>query len=455
MTIESRPEAVPHKPGLSAPLPGATTALLLLLAINMFNYLDRQILAAVEPEIREEILGHTSIAGFWSGALQFAFLITYMLIAPLFGWLADRMSRWVLVAVGVIIWSLASGASGINWIGLFAVNAALAYWLLFFTRCLVGVGEGAYGPVAPAMLSDLYPVQDRGKVMAWFYLAIPVGGALGYSLGGLVVNVFELSWHWAFFMVVPPGLLLGILCLFMKEPPRGKTETIVAEDLHQASLREYLGLFKIPSYVLNLVGMTCMTFAIGGLAWWMAAFLELREIQFVHFPGFEIEARTFFGILVAVAGLFATLLGGMAGDRLRDRIPGSYFLVSGISMMIGFPMVLLILWAPFSPFWFWVCMFLAVFSLFFNTAPTNAINANVTHPSVRASAFALNILIIHTFGDAISPGAIGLVKSFAGLETGFVLVSLLMLVGGVFWIWGSFHLQHDTEMAPLRLQMKN
>src|SRR4051812_2349871 len=162
--------AAPPDAGAQQALPGARAALVLLLAINLFNYIDRQVLAAVEPDIRRELLPGESEKGarFWMGLLSTAFLVTYMLTAPLFGWLADRTSRWVLVGIGVVLWSLASGASGWDW----HADLALAFWLLLLTRCFVGIGEGAYGPVAPTMISDLYPVKDRGRVLAWFYLAI-------------------------------------------------------------------------------------------------------------------------------------------------------------------------------------------------------------------------------------------------------------------------------------------
>src|SRR6185369_6230730 len=180
-------------------VPGATAALLLLIAINLFNYIDRQVLAAVEPEIRNELESGLRTAGAeiseahskWQmGLLSTAFLVSYMLLAPLFGWLADRFSRWKLIGIGVILWSLASGASGLDW----QLGPVAAYWALFATRCFVGVGEGGYGPVAPAMISDLYPVERRGQIMAYFYLAIPVGGALGYAFGEVIMN--SLGWRW-------------------------------------------------------------------------------------------------------------------------------------------------------------------------------------------------------------------------------------------------------------------
>ena len=131
------------------------------------------------------------------------------------------------------------------------------------------------------------------------------------------------------------------------------------------------------------------------------------------------------------------------------RFSGSYFLVSGVALLFGFPMTLLMLWTPFP--WAWVFIFLSVFFLFFNVGPTNTILANVTHPSMRGNAFALNILIIHALGDAISPPLIGLISGADHLDRGFILVSLTMLTGGVCWLMGARHLQRDTELAPTKL----
>ena len=132
-----------------------------------------------------------------SGLLASAFLISYMLTAPLFGALAQRFPRWKLIAVGVLVWSLATGAGGL----------AAGFMMLLMTRCFVGVGEGAYGPLAPTILSDCFPVAKRGKILSLFYVAMPVGGALGYALGDFVTNLDPAheSWRWAFFVVVDPG----------------------------------------------------------------------------------------------------------------------------------------------------------------------------------------------------------------------------------------------------------
>jgi MFS family permease len=427
-------------------LPGARTALVLLLTINLFNYIDRQVLASVESDIEREFFPESeypykdaaktqrvdpTIEG-QIGSLNTAFMVSYMLFAPLFGWLGDRMSRWLLVGIGVVLWSLASGATAL----------APTFTILFLTRCLVGVGEGAYGPVAPTVISDLYPVKQRGSKLAWFYVAIPVGSALGYVLGGVVAKITG-DWRWAFYSVVAPGLMLGVWSFLMPEPPRGQADP--GAVARKARMKDYVVLLKTPSYVLNTLGMTTMAFALGGIAFWMP-----RYIAEVRHAAPKEDVNIIFGGIIVVSGLGATLLGGWLGDKLQPRFSSSYFLVSGIAMALGFPMVLLVLYLPFPLAW--VFVFLACFCLFFNTGPTNTILANVTHPSIRASAFALNILVIHALGDAVSPSIIGFIKGYSeSWNIAFTVVSAMFLASGMLWLWGGLYLERDTAEAPRRL----
>jgi MFS transporter, Spinster family, sphingosine-1-phosphate transporter len=419
----------------------------LLLAINLMNYVDRQVLAAVEVKIGEEFAqAGRPISDAKMGLLSTAFLLSYMFCSPLFGRWADKMSRWVIVAVGVFVWSLASGASGL----------AETYVALLITRMFVGIGEAAYGPTAPTIIADLYPVERRGSVLAWFYMAIPVGSAIGYVWGGFMAGPEGWGWRWAFYLSAPPGIALAVWALFMREPPRGGIPNPAAGGAERASrLSDLMMLARTPSYVYNTLGMTAMTFALGGVAFWMPRYIAVYRLQDVNRLG---EVNFLFGIITVVAGLSATLSGGYLGDKLRSRWSGSYFLVSGIGMLIGLPLFLGFLVAPFPYAWGFV--FLAEFCLFFNTGPTNTILANVTHPSIRASAFAINILIIHALGDAISPSLIGLLNDqtkSAALPSGDMnfsfgaTVSAAIFLSGVFWILGAKHLARDTELAPTRI----
>jgi MFS family permease len=188
--------------------------------------------------------------------------------------------------------------------------------------------------------------------------------------------------------------------------------------------------------------MTAMTFSIGGIAFWMPYYLA-------HKPGAPASATVLFGGVTCVAGLVATLAGGIAGDKLRGRFPGSYFLVSGTAMLVGFPFLLLTLSASFPSIWVW--LFVTCFCLFFNTGPTNTILANVTHPSIRAAGFALNIFLIHAFGDVISPVIIGIVGDRYDMDRAFILVGVLFVVAGALWLLGMRYLEGDTALAPTRL----
>src|SRR5213596_2742320 len=404
---------------------GARSALFLLLAINLFNYIDRQILAALEPDIRASFFATGDVNAMTkTGLLGDAFFVTYMISAPILGFLADRISRWVIVGSAVILWSLASGGSGL----------AATFAILFATRICVGIGEGGYGPAAPTILSDVYPIETRGRMMAIFYTAIPVGSALGYVIGGLIGANF--GWRWAFYLVAPPGLLLGLWC-FWQGDPRVAPDHLVQKSPRR-NLRDYLNLFRTRSYLINCVAQTLMTFVTGGLGFWVPAYLRYRN------QSSEV-GMTIFGLITVVAGLVSTLLGGIVADRLRPRFPGSYFWVSGIGMLIACPIFIVALYIPFPAAW--VAMFLAIFFLFLNTGPSNTALANVSLPAVRATAFAVNIFVIHAFGDVQAFWLLGYIGGHTNMHVAFLFVSGIIFLSGVAWLIGVKYLPADTAAA--------
>jgi len=408
--------------GIKKSISGAHSALLLLLGINLFNYIDRQILAALEPDIRATFFAVGDVNAMTkTGLLGDAFFVTYMLSAPILGLLADRFSRWIIVGSAVILWSLASGGSGL----------AATFGILFATRVCVGIGEGGYGPAAPTILSDLFPIETRGRIMAIFCAAIPVGSALGYVIGGLIGA--HLGWRWAFYLVAPPGLLLGLLCFWQRDP------RVVANHLVQKSSRrsisDYLNLFRTRSYLINCIAMTLMTFVTGGLGFWVPAYLRYRNQS-------PAVGMTIFGLITVVAGLISTLLGGVIADRLRSRFAGSYFWVSGIGMLIACPIFVVALYIPFPAAW--IAMFVAIFFLFLNTGPSNTALANVSLPSVRATAFAVNILVIHALGDVQAFWLLGYIGGHTNMRVAFLVVSGIIFASGLAWLIGVKYLPADT-----------
>jgi predicted MFS family arabinose efflux permease len=326
-----------------------------------------------------------------------------------------------------------------------------SYAFLALTRCMVGVGEASYGPIAPTILSDLYPEKSRGMIMSIFYGAIPVGSALGYAFGGIA------GWPHAFYWVIPPGILLGVLCFLMPEPEIGAQESSQVPP-KKIQIKDALILLKTPSIVFNILGMTANTFAIGGIAYWFPYYVSIFRQN-----GTEQQAGIIMGLLIVISGLLATLCGGFAADYFYRFHKGAYFLVSGIGMIIGFPLFLAVLYVPF-PF-AWVLIFISCFCTFLNTGPTNAILLNVSPPLLRPMAFAITIFIIHALGDAISPWIIGgiadsfsfertiavdgqdIIEKVGNLNAGFVAVSVMYFLAGVFWLLGAKHLETDTQKA--------
>lgn len=393
-------------------------ALALLLAVNLLNYIDRQVLYAVFPLVKSDLqLSDTDL-----GVLGSAFMIFYMVSAPLLGWLGDRVSRVKLASSGLILWSFATVFAGL----------ASSYRMLFTARTVVGVGEASFGTVSPGLLSDLFPKERRGRILSFFYLAIPVGSALGYLLGGLFGQRF--GWHAAFFIVGIPGLILALPVWFLREPERGGTEKRSATT---GTREGYLQLLSNRSFVTNTLAMAAMTFALGGLAQWVPTFLYRVHNLSVG------KGNTLFGAITVFSGISGTLAGGWLGDRLQRRTAKGYLLVSGWGFLAGAPVAAYALLTP-SVTACLTAVFFAEFLLFLNTSPLNTVIVNVTRPSVRAMAFAVNIFFIHALGDAVSPAILGALSDLWGLRSSLLITPLAIVVAAALSFFCTRYIERDT-----------
>ncbi len=378
----------------------------LLVALNLVNYLDRYVPAAVLPLIERD-LGLTHAR---AGLLGTAFVLVYALTSPLVGWAGDRGPRTRIAAASALGFGFACIGSGL----------APGFVTLFATRAATGIGEAGYTTVTPSLLSDLYPKEKRGWALSVFYTAIPVGSALGYLLGGLVGA--RAGWRASFFLAGAPALALGLLMFTAGEPRRG------ALDPPGAGVeRPGLGLLlRRPSFLANNFGQILLTFGLGGLAFWMPSYLhEVRGLPLDR-------AGALFGGVLALAGLAGTLGGGMLSARLAGKLPGADFLVSGAAMALSAPFAVVAVVAP-SPLVYWPALFFAAALAFANTGPLNAAIVNVVPPALRATAIAWNVLLIHLLGDALSPPLLGLVGDHAGLPVAVLSVAGVLLAGGL-WL---------------------
>ncbi len=398
-------------------------ALGLLLAVNLLNYIDRQVLFAVFPLIKSDLRLTDTALGF----LGSAFMLSYLLFAPLFGWLGDQWSRTRLASGGLVIWSLATALAGF----------APGYRTLLAARATVGIGEASFGTVSPGLVSDFFPKEQRGRILSWFYVAIPVGSALGYLLGGVLGQRY--GWHTAFLLVGLPGLLLALPIALLRTPPRGGDEASSPAPEGNAFTR-YAALFRNRSFVWNTLAMAAMTFAIGGLAQWIPSFLHRVHALDVA------KGNTLFGATTVVAGILGTMAGGWLGDRWQKKSGKGYLLVSGWGFIIGTPFAALAILAPSLS----VCMaaiFIAEFFLFLNTGPLNTVILNVSNPSVRAMAFAVNIFFIHALGDAVSPSILGWLSDQWGLRSALLITPLAMVVAGVLCFICGRYVVRDMALA--------
>ncbi|MBI5166204.1 MAG: MFS transporter [candidate division NC10 bacterium] len=404
-------------------------ALGVLFLINLLNYIDRQVLYAVFPQVKGDLhLSDTQL-----GTLASAFMIVYLSTAPIAGLLGDRLPRKAFISLGVGLWSLATVFSGL----------ARTFAELLMGRSLVGVGEASYGTVSPTLIADYFPRERRGMALSFFYMAIPVGSAIGYVLGGILAADF--GWRAAFFMVGAPGLIMGLVAWLLMEPRRGamdeaSSRTFEGVEEVRPTFPMYLSLLRTRSYLFDVLAMAAMTFALGGLAAWLPSYL-------VRVRGMGIaQANVIFGGITLVTGVAGTLIGGWLGDFLLRYTRKSYFLVSGCGLLLSVPFAVLVFLSPSLQVSF-AAMFLGEFLIFLNTGPLNAIIVNVSHPAVRAGAFALNIFVIHILGDAISPTILGYLSDLYGLKTALLMTPLALALGGILCLVGMRSLEADMEKA--------
>ncbi|NVB83491.1 MAG: MFS transporter [Kofleriaceae bacterium] len=405
-----------------------TAIIALLTGLNLLNYIDRTIVAAVLRKIQmPEAQGGLGLSNTQAGFLATAFLLGYFLTSPLFGARADKGSRKALIALGVGIWSIATVATG------FATSFS---WMII-ARIVVGVGEASYATLAPTIIDDLTPPETKGRALAIFYLAIPVGSALGYVIGGQI----EAAWGWraAFYVAGGPGLLLALLSLFIVEPTR--------------KLREARGkiidglktLAKLPLFRRATLGYCAYTAALGAFAHWGPKFIAEQYQGQVT----DQQASTYFGLVTVVAGAIATILGGQWADRVQRRMPqitettafdsrenklgiNALLRICAIGMVWAAPLTAAAFWAP-SAWAFFGFVFLAELGVFLSTSPVNAIGLRAVPPELRASAMAAMIFAIHLFGDLWSPTVLGYLNDVLVSSVAMMALPITFALSAYLW----------------------
>ena len=391
----------------------AAATLALLIALNLLNYIDRYILPGEVTLIQREYGWNDERMG----ALTTALFLVYMIAAPLTGWLGDRFRRKPLIIAGAVLWSVATLATA--WVH--------DYWTFYLRHALVGVGEATFGVFAPAVLADFYPERERNRILSIFYLAIPVGAALGYVAGGKMGSAW--GWRAPFFICAIPGLVIAALYGWLgREPERGASDH--AETTAESAIvrSTVTGLFKNPAFLTATFGLATLTFAMGGISAWVPKFLE-------RFAGLSVgSASLTVGAITVVDGIAGTLVGGWIAQRWQRSDHRALYLLSFWSVALTLPCGILVFFGP-SQFAI-PALFAAEFFLFLNTGPLNAAIVNSVSAPVRATAVSINLFVIHCFGDTFSPTIIGAISDRSNLRIGlgatliFLVVSAAILRSG-------------------------
>ena len=411
----------------------ARFALAVLAAVNLLNYVDRWMLAALVESVKAEL----RLSDVQLGLIASAFIVVYTATSPFFGMLGDRRARPPLVAFGVFLQSLAAVTTGL----------ARGFWSLFASRAAVGIGEAAYGTIAPALLADHFALERRGRVLGLFFAAIPLGSAVGYILGGLVDHHF--GWRTAWLVAGIPGLLVTFLVLRVADAPRGARDgvrssvvTVKTEDLTPHGRRwtaAYAHLVRNRQYVLAVLGYAAYTFALGALAFWMPAFLERARGMTRQ------QATVTFGSIALVTGFVGTFAGGWLGDLLLRRTRQAYLWVAGVATLIAAPLTLVALTSR-VPGIYLTAIVIAEVLVFLSTGPVNSAIINAVAPSERATALGLSVFTMHILGDIPSPPLIGAMSDATSLEQAFLIVPIAVLVAGCIWTYAAW--RGDRDQFP-------
>jgi MFS transporter, Spinster family, sphingosine-1-phosphate transporter len=414
----------------AAKFSGATIfwVVFVLTGLNLLDYFDRYIVAAVNTLIKQDLGLSDKAFGF----LGSAFFLVYLIAAPIFGYLGDRWGRRRFMVLGAALWSVAT---------------SLAFWVttypgLVMARGLVGLGEGSFGTLAPAYLADLLPLDQRGRYLGIFYATIPVGAALAYFFGGLVGASW--GWRWSFMLAGLPGLFMAGLVYTLPSLNAPRANSSPEAPGRALDLTTVLALWRIPTFARVTSGYGFLTFALGGMAFWMPRFLEVDK-------GLSLkEANILMAVITTVAGGIGTLAGGFGGDWLFRRTPRAHLWVSGLGVALAVPFAGMAIFAA-EPGIYKTCLFAAVFLLFLNPGLLNTLIVSVAGPSRRAIAIAFNIIVIHLIGDVPSPFLIGWLADLAGLKWGVCLALVALALSAIVLLSGLPRVAEDLEEGDKKI----
>jgi MFS family permease len=375
-------------------------ALGVLTAVYVLNFLDRTLIYILFTPIKKEmafsdlqlaLLGTTS------------FVIFYTLLGIPFGRLADRASRKTIIAGGLAIWSLFSGLTGF----------ANSFWTLFLCRVMVGVGEATLGPAALSLLSDYFPPRMRATVQSVYASGIAIGGGLAFFLGGTIGQLY--GWRWAFYLLGFPGLLLAVLVFFLREEPRGQTESV------EYTSSDWKVLFQSPKLRYLYLGYAFFGLASNNLGIWVPTFF----VRVHHMSILTIGTAA--GILSIVIGIPAMILGGYYSDRFSRLFRGGRMAFTAYAALASIPLWLGLLFTNNIALLVAVNIVLYALALMW-VGPATADVSDIAGPNLRGLGIGIFFSTVNIVAYGIGSPLIGKLSDALGVTSNPEQMRLSLLV---------------------------
>ncbi|XP_068187238.1 protein spinster homolog 3 [Antennarius striatus] len=426
--------------------------------INLINYMERFTIAGVLLDIQKFF----GISDSTAALLQTVFLCSFLLLAPLFGYLGDRFNRKYIMLVGLSVW-IATAAAG-------SFVTKSCFWFLILMRALVGIGEASYSTIAPTIISDLYTGAERSAMICIFYIIMIVSSGLGYLVGAGSASLTG-DWRWALRITPILGSMGLVLLIFLcPNPPRGAAETHGKGIQEKTSyLEDIKYLLKHKSYTSLSLGAITTSFNVGVLSFWMPTFLSRARV----FQGLQPPCTRepcsptdsyIFGALTVVSGILGGCLGYGLSRKLRDRVPNVDPLICGIGVLGACPCFFITIFvAPISIPTTCVFIFISEILVSLNLTLMADMVLYIVVPTRRASAEAFQIMLGHLLGDAISPYIVGLISdttvesdpeslawSFHSLQYSLLISVFVAILGGIAYFLTAHYITADRQ-AVLQL----
>lgn len=401
---------------------------ILLFALYMFDYIDRMVVTSMFTSIKNDWGLDDAQVGMLVSAVYWSIVILTFPISIL----VDRWSRRKTIAIMATIWSFATALCALT--GNFTQ--------LLFTRVLIGIGEAGYAPGGTAMIAALYPQRKRAQMIGVWNASIPLGSAIGVAMGGLIASYW--GWKHAFGLVAIPGLIISILFFFVKDYKTinlnfsDNSEKKSSKPSSSQIANEFLSK---PSYIFTCFGIAAVIFVTTALITWLPRYLEATQ-------GLNEKMAGLRASLVFLLAIVGAPLGGYLTDRWRKYRINARLLFPAITTAISSVLLFLALdFAKGVSQYFLLLIFGMTVTAFISAA--SAVTQDVIYAGLRASAYAIAVLVQNFLGASIAPVLIGILIDATNISKALSILPIMLLVGSALFYMGSRHYEKDYNKVKV------